>query len=148
MKKHLGTGYSQIEVIQTQGERVVGYMPTKEEFVVATFNEIQNSYFWSHYFTDMFEAHEYCKEHELMDLAQALEDKYKTDTNTQKVTLLPDYKALLPLIEQNRDSILEIRETLDEGKELESWQVQTIQNLLFTKLGELNQTIKEIIDAV
>ena len=60
------------------------------------------------------------------------------------VELTPDYTALLPIIEQNRDSIIEIKETLDNGEELEAWQVQTIQNLLIRKLNELNQTIKEI----
>ena len=60
------------------------------------------------------------------------------------VELTPDYTALLPIIEQNRDSIIEIKETLDMEEELEAWQVQTIQNLLIRKLNELNQTIKEI----
>ena len=60
------------------------------------------------------------------------------------VELTPDYTALLPIIEQNRDSIIEIKETLDNEEELEAWQVQTIQNLLIRKLNELNQTIKEI----
>lgn len=70
--KTLGIGYTALDVIATQGERVVGYIPTKREYVVATYNEVQNSYFWSHYFFDKESAYEYCYEHELMDLAKAL----------------------------------------------------------------------------
>ena len=74
--KALGIGYSELLVIKTQGERVVGFIPLKNEFVVATFNQVQHSYLWSHYFVDVVEAYSYCKEHELMELAEALKVKY------------------------------------------------------------------------
>ena len=74
--KTLGRGYTELMVIKTEGEKVVGYIPTKAEYVVATFNEVQRSYFWSHYFIDVNEAYSYCKEHELMVLAQTLKITY------------------------------------------------------------------------
>jgi len=68
----LGKGYTQINVLATQQDKVLGFNESKNEYVVATFDELQESYFWSHYFRDREEVKTYCLENELMELAKCI----------------------------------------------------------------------------
>ena len=62
--------------------------------------------------------------------------------NTEQIT--PHYEAVLPIIKQNSEDILQVKEDVIMDRPLMQWEQIILFNLLDAKYSELKKTIMEI----